>query len=90
VTTLKWMLDSVCLKIVLILTKDSCTVCVECTIHSEIILDSLTVLLGDVGMRNLIFIHLEIVLVLVEDRCTICAKCIIGSENCFGRTRQYS
>jgi hypothetical protein len=55
-------------------------VCVECTIHSEIILDSLTVHLGDVGMRNLIFIHLEIVLVLVEDRCTICAKHIIGPE----------
>jgi hypothetical protein len=78
--TLTWMLDSVCLEIVLILMKDSCTVCAERTILSEIILESPTVLLGDVGMRNLILAHLEIVLVLVEDRCTICAKHIIGSE----------
>jgi hypothetical protein len=80
------MLDSVCLEIVLILTKDSCTVYAERTICSEIILDSMTVVLGDVGMRNLVLVRLEIVLVLVlvlvlvEDRCTICAKRIIGSE----------
>jgi hypothetical protein len=36
----KWKLDSVCLKIVLILMKDRCTVCAERTIGSEIILDA--------------------------------------------------
>jgi hypothetical protein len=76
--TLKWMLDSVCLEIVLILMKHSCMVCAERTICSEIILDSMTVLLCDMGMRNLVLVHFEIVLVLVEDRCTICAKRIIG------------
>jgi hypothetical protein len=38
---LKWKLDSVCLKIVLILTQDRSTVCTEHTIGSEIILDAL-------------------------------------------------
>ena len=44
---LKWKLVLVCLEIVLILTQDRCTVCVECTIGSEIILDAPEVLLGD-------------------------------------------
>ena len=35
--------------IVLILTQDRCTVCVECTIGPEIILDAPDELLGDVG-----------------------------------------
>jgi hypothetical protein len=34
------MLVFVCLEIVLILTQDSCMVCVECTIGSEIIFDA--------------------------------------------------
>ena len=40
VTRLKWMLVSFCLEIVLSLTQDSCTVCGERTIGSEIILDA--------------------------------------------------
>jgi hypothetical protein len=44
---LKWKLISVRLDIVLILTQDRCTVCVERTIRSEIILDIPMVLLGD-------------------------------------------
>jgi hypothetical protein len=36
---LKWKLISVHLEIVLILTEDRCTVCAECTIGSEIVLD---------------------------------------------------
>jgi hypothetical protein len=40
VTRLKWMLISVYLEIVLILTQDSCTVCAKCIIASEIILDA--------------------------------------------------
>jgi hypothetical protein len=34
------MLILVCLEIALILTQDRCTVCVECTIGSKIILDA--------------------------------------------------
>ena len=41
VMRLKWKLDSVYLEIVLILTQDGCTVCAECTIDSEIVLDAL-------------------------------------------------
>ena len=37
---LKWKLDSVHLERVLILTQDRCTVCVECTIGLEIVLDA--------------------------------------------------
>ena len=37
---LKWKLVSVLSDIVLILTKDRCTVCVERTIGSEIVLDA--------------------------------------------------
>jgi hypothetical protein len=39
VMRLKWMLVLVCLEIVLILTQDRFTVCVECTIGLKIILD---------------------------------------------------
>ena len=39
-TRLKWKLISIHLEIVLILMHDRCTVCVECTIGSEIILDA--------------------------------------------------
>jgi hypothetical protein len=41
VTRLKWKLVLVLLDIVLILTQVRCTVCIECTIGSEIILDAL-------------------------------------------------
>ena len=41
VTRLKWKLISVVLEIVLILAQDRCAVCVERTIGSEIILDTL-------------------------------------------------
>jgi hypothetical protein len=37
---LKWMLDSVCLEIVLILTQDRCTVSAERTTGSAIVLDA--------------------------------------------------
>ena len=48
-TRLKWKLVSVLSDIVLILTQDRCTVCVECTVGSEIVLDNSKELLGDVG-----------------------------------------
>ena len=37
-------------------------------------------LLGDMGLVDLIFVHLEIVLVSVQDSFTVCAKHTIGSE----------
>jgi hypothetical protein len=40
VTRLKWKLVLVYLVIVLILTQDSCSVCIDCTIGSEIVLDA--------------------------------------------------
>ena len=40
VMRLKWMLDSVYLEIVLILTQDSCIVCAERTIGMEVVLDA--------------------------------------------------
>jgi hypothetical protein len=49
VTRLKQKLISVYLEIVLILTQDRCTVCTNCTIGSEIILDAHDELLGDVS-----------------------------------------
>ena len=48
-TRLKWKLVSVLSNIVLILTQDRSTVCVECTVCSEIVLDNSKELLGDVG-----------------------------------------
>ena len=46
---LKWKLVSNLSVIVLILKQDRCTVCVEHTIGSEIVLDAPDGLLGDVG-----------------------------------------
>jgi hypothetical protein len=40
-TWLRWMLDSVNLEIVIILTQDRCTVCAKHSTGSEIILDAL-------------------------------------------------
>jgi hypothetical protein len=40
VTRLKWLLDSVRLEIVLILTQDGCTVCAERASGSAIVLDA--------------------------------------------------
>jgi hypothetical protein len=77
---LKWKLDLVLLEIVLILTKDRCTVCAERTIGSEVVLDTPMELLGDVGHVNLLSLFLVIVLVWVQDRCTVCAKRTIGSK----------
>ena len=39
-TRLKWKLDLVRVERVLTLTKDRCTVCVDCTIGLEIVLDA--------------------------------------------------
>ena len=73
--SLKWKLVKVCLEIVLILTQDSCTVCTEHTIGSEIVLDA-----PDGTPRWRGSVNLEIVLILTKDRCPVCAEHTIGSE----------
>jgi hypothetical protein len=42
-----WNLVLVCLEMLLVLVQDSCTICAKYTIGSEIILDTLSALLGD-------------------------------------------
>ena len=68
------------LEIVLILTQDSCTVCVERAIGSEIIWTHPIELLGDMGHVECHFFCFETVLVLAQDRCMVCARHTIGSE----------
>jgi TRAP-type mannitol/chloroaromatic compound transport system permease large subunit len=76
---LKWMLVSVHLVIVLILTQDRCMVCVELPQAQKSV--------GHTRYRkvtwvmwNLISVCFAIVLVLVQNRCTVYAKRTIGSE----------
>ena len=79
-TRLKWKLVLVRLEIVIILTQDNYTVCVERAIGSEIVWTHPMQLLGGVVMWNLTSFHLEIVLVSVQDRCMVCARHTIDSE----------
>ena len=76
---LKWQLVSVLSNLVPILTPDRCTVCFECNIGSEIVLDAAKGTPRWV-MWNLTSFFLEIVLVSVQDRSTVCAKRTIGIE----------
>ena len=79
-TRLKSKLVSVLSDIVVILTQDRSTVCVERTIGSKIILDTRWHSLVTWVMWNLASFRLETVLVLVQDICTLCAKRTSGSE----------
>ena len=67
------------MEIVLILTQDRSTVCVERTIGSEILLDTLNSKVTWV-IWNLPSFRLEIKLVSVQDRCMVCARHTIGLE----------
>ena len=67
-TRLRWKLISVYLEIVLIMTKDRCTVCVSYVTWV---------------MWNLVLVYLEAVLASVQDRCTVCAKHSITIEIVF-------
>ena len=75
----KWKLISVSLEIVAILTQDRCTVCVECTIGSEIVLDTLKSKVTWV-IWNLASFCLETVLVSVQLRCMVHARHTTGLE----------
>jgi type IV secretory pathway TrbD component len=75
------MLVSVHLEIALILVQDRCTVCVEHTICSKIIVGCTRwISMVTLVMWNLVSVHLETVLVSVQDRCMVCSKHTIGSE----------
>jgi tRNA(Arg) A34 adenosine deaminase TadA len=76
---LKWKLVSVLLDIVLILTQDSCMVCVESTISLEILLDAPD---GNPRWRGSSenTVRLDMVLILTHDRCMICVERTIASE----------
>ena len=52
---LKRKFNLVCLEIVLLLTQDRCMVFAECTIGSELVLESPDGLLGDVGHVESLF-----------------------------------
>ena len=66
-TKLNWKLILVRLEILLILTQDRSLVCVECTLGSEIVLETPDELLGDVG-------HLESRFFLFGDSVSIGAR----------------
>jgi hypothetical protein len=69
------MVVLVCLEILLTLTLDRCTVCVERTVGLEIVLDVPDGSpRGTLVMWNLVSIHMETAVLSVQDRCTVCAK----------------
>jgi hypothetical protein len=75
-----WNLVSVRLKIVFVPVHDRCTVSVERTTSSEIILDAPDGTQITCVMWTLMSVYLETVLESVQDRCTVSAKHTIGSE----------
>ena len=79
-TRLKWKLVLVRLEILLILTQDRCTVCVERTIGWKLFLIHPRNSYVTWVMWNLTSFHLETMLVSVQDRCIVCARRTIGSE----------
>jgi hypothetical protein len=75
------MLVSVHLEIALILVQDRCTVCIEHSICSKIVVGSTRwISMVTLVMWNLVSIHLETVLVSVQDSCMVCSKHTIGLE----------
>ena len=80
VMRLKWKLISVLLEIVLILTQDRCTVCVERTIGWKLFLIHPRNSYVTWVMWNLTSFHLETMLVSVQLRCMVCARHTIGLE----------
>jgi hypothetical protein len=68
------MLVLVYLEIVLILMQDRCTVCVDCTIDSEIALEALDGSLGDIGHVESRFNPFGDRVLSLRDRCMVCAK----------------
>jgi hypothetical protein len=80
VTSLKWKLVSVHLEIVLIMTQDRCTICVERVMGSKSFWMLSIELLADVGHVESLFFSFGTVSMLVQDRCIVCVKHTIGLE----------
>jgi hypothetical protein len=57
-----WNLVSICFETVLASVQDRCSVCVKCTIGSQIVFEAPAVLLGDEGLVEICLVHLEIML----------------------------
>ena len=77
-TWVMWNLVSIRLEIVLVLVQHRCTVCVERTIGSEIVLDAPNGTPRSCGSCGISFGLFKILLVLVQDRCMVCPKRTIG------------
>jgi hypothetical protein len=78
------MLVSVHLEIALILVQDRCTVCIEHSIRSKIVVGRTRwISMVTLVMWNLVSVHLETVLVSVQDSCMVCSKHTIGLEIIF-------
>ena len=73
-----WNLVSVRLEIVLLSVQNRCTVCAKRTIGSEIILDTMMVLVET--QVDACFGLFGDSARLTQDRCMVFAKCTIGSE----------
>jgi hypothetical protein len=79
--SVKWKLVLLLLNILLILMLDRCTVCIECTIGSEIILKHSLVPLGDEAQVKAHFDPFRHNANLDASGCTVCIKCTIGSKS---------
>jgi hypothetical protein len=85
VTRFKWKLVSVRLEIVLVSVQDRCTVCANCTIDLEIVLDAPDVPPKRRGSNGkLVSVHLETVQILIQDGCTVSAERTVCSEIIMG------
>ena len=73
-------LMSVYLEIVLVLVRDSSTVCTNCTSLRNHFRHTRRNCQVTWVMWNLVLVRLVIVLVPVHDGCIVCAKCTIGLE----------
>jgi hypothetical protein len=63
------------LEIVLVSVQESCTVCANQTIGSEIIFGRTRWYTYVMRLKwFLVSVHLEIVLIMTQDRCTVCAE----------------
>ena len=87
----EWKLVLVRFKIVLVLTKDRCTVCAECISGMEIALRTPEWYSKVMYVKwKLVSVCFEIVLVLAQDRCMVCTECTSSMEIVFGTPEWYS
>jgi uncharacterized membrane protein len=69
----------------LVSVQDRCTACANCTIDSEIVLDTPDGTPRRRGSNGkLVSVRLETVQILIQDRCTVCAERTVCSEIILG------